>query len=125
MRALAVGALAAAALGAGCSGDEPSPAPAPADPSARAPAPERTENRRGLDATNEQEVAGLVRGAVRARPVRCRTERLHPGAPGLYRCTAGGGEYRVEWAHYGTGAYTITALPGGRVVARGTLSISQ
>jgi hypothetical protein len=103
---------------------EPSPAGEP-----RARAPERSEGRRGLDATNVQEVAGLVRGAVRERPVHCRIERLEPGAAGVYRCTAGAGaaarELRVEWAHYGTGAYTIEALPGGRVIARGTLSISQ
>ena len=104
---------------------DPPAAQPPGRPAPGRPAPERTENRRGLDATNEQEVAGLVRGSVPDRPVRCRTERLDPGAPGIYRCTAGGAEYRVEWAHYGTGAYTITALPGGRVVARGTLSISQ
>jgi hypothetical protein len=85
----------------------------------------------------------LVRDAVSARPVRCRIERLEPGAPGIYACTAGRNadpgagsgpgpgpdpgprRLRVEWQHYGTGAYTIRALPGGRVVARGTLSISQ
>lgn len=122
--ALAVAALAAPVLAAGCT-DDGGDAPEESAPRPPAPAPERTENRRGLDATNEQEVAGLVRDSVPARPVRCRTERLVPGAPGIYRCTAGEADYRVEWAHYGTGAYTITALPGGRVVARGTLSISQ
>jgi hypothetical protein len=70
-------------------------------------------------------VTELVRDAVNERPVRCRTERLEPGAPGVYGCTAGPARLRVEWQHYGTGAYTIRALPGGRVVARGTLSISQ
>ena len=63
--------------------------------------------------------------AVKARGVRCRAERLEPGAPGIYRCGAGGREWRVEWAHYGTGAYEIAELPDGRVIARGTLSISQ
>ena len=66
-----------------------------------------------------------MRRAVGARAVSCRTEREQPGGAGLYRCAAGAREYRVEWAHYGTGAYTIRELPGGRVVARGTLSISQ
>jgi hypothetical protein len=80
---------------------------------------------RGLDRTNEQEVTELVRGAIRHRPVRCRTERLEPGAASVYGCTVGGRRYRVTWRHYGTGEYTIAALPSGRVIARGTLSISQ
>ena len=67
----------------------------------------------------------LLREAVSRRPVRCRTERLEPGAPSVYGCTAGGRRYRVEWQHYGTGAYKIAELPSGRVIARGTLSISQ
>jgi hypothetical protein len=45
--------------------------------------------------------------------------------PGRYRCRAGAREFRVEWDHYGTGAYEITALPDGRVIARGTLSIVE
>jgi hypothetical protein len=111
----------ALALVAGCGGDD-GPSPPPAEPR---PAPAPQEPARGLDPTNEQEVTGLVRRAVSGRPVRCETERLEPGAAGVYRCTAGSREYRVEWAHYGTGAYEIAELPGGRVVARGTLSISQ
>ena len=67
----------------------------------------------------------LVRDAVKHRDVRCRVERLEPGQAGIYRCTAGAREYRVEWEHYGTGRYEIAEHPGGRVVARGTLSISQ
>jgi hypothetical protein len=59
------------------------------------------------------------------RPARCSVERLRPGEPGLYRCRAGARDYRVEWDHYGTGAYEITRLPGGRVIARGTLSIVE
>jgi hypothetical protein len=70
-------------------------------------------------------VTELVSDAVPARPVRCRTTRLAAGQPSLYECRAGARSYRVEWEHYGTGAYTIRALPGGRVIARGTLSISQ
>ena len=66
-----------------------------------------------------------MRDAVRGRPVRCRVERLEPGRPGTYLCSAGAARYRVEWEHYGTGRYTIAEHPGGRVVARGTLSISQ
>ena len=79
----------------------------------------------GRRSTNAQEAAGLVREVVRARPVRCAVERLRPGELGLYRCRAGSREYRVEWDHYGTGAYTISELPDGRVVARGTLSIVE
>jgi hypothetical protein len=104
----------------GCSDEEPAPSTPTQPPPAAAPEPGR-----GLDRTNEQEMAELVRGAVRGRPVRCRTERLEPGAPSVYGCTAGGRRYRVEWQHYGTGAYEIAELPGRRVVARGTLSISQ
>lgn len=59
------------------------------------------------------------------RRARCSVERLRPGEPGRYRCRAGSREYRVEWDHYGTGAYEITELPGGRVIARGTLSIVE
>jgi hypothetical protein len=66
-----------------------------------------------------------VRDAVNGRPVRCRTERLDPGAPSVFGCRAGRREYRVQWQHYGTGAYEIAERPGGRVIARGTLSISQ
>ena len=102
-----------------------------ADPEGRLgtppPAPSRAvpEPGRGLDRSNEEEVRELVAGSVPERPVRCRTTRLEPGAPSLYRCRAGAREYEVEWHHYGTGAYTIARLPGRRVVARGTLSISQ
>ena len=67
----------------------------------------------------------LLSDAVSERPVRCRTTRLAAGQPSLYECTAGRGRYRIEWEHYGTGAYTISALPDRRVIARGTLSISQ
>jgi hypothetical protein len=70
-------------------------------------------------------VTELVRDAVGGRPVRCRTERLEAGRPGVYRCTAGPRRYRVTWEHYGTGRYEVAEHPSGRVVARGTLSISQ
>lgn len=108
----------------GCSdddGERSQPASPPPQPSPSA-APEPG---RGLDRSNEEEVVELLSGTVSARPVRCRTTRLEPGSPSLYRCRAAAREYEVEWRHYGTGAYTIRALPGRRVIARGTLSISQ
>ena len=100
-------------MAAGCGEESSSPTPA---------TPPQTGG--GRQTTNAQEAAELVTEAVGGR-ARCSVERLRPGEPGLYRCRAGARRYRVEWDHYGTGAYEISELPGGRVVARGTLSIVE
>ena len=66
---------------------------------------------------------GTPAGRPRCAPVR----RLSPSAT-RFSCRAGGARYRIDWEHYGTGAYVISALePGGRArqIARGTLTISE
>ena len=63
-----------------------------------------------------------------SRRARCSAvRRLSPSAT-RFSCRAGGAIYRVDWEHYGTGAYVISAVgPGGRArqIARGTLTISE
>ncbi len=85
---------------------------------------------RGLDRSNEDEVADLVRDVApdRADRPRCRLERrLGPGKS-RFACRAAGRRYRVDWQHYGTGRYRIHAVDRSgrlRLVQRGTLTITE
>ena len=67
---------------------------------------------------------GLPAGRPRCSPVR----RLSPSAT-RFSCRSPGlaATYRIDWEHYGTGAYVITATGPGprREIARGTLTISE
>jgi hypothetical protein len=122
----------AATLLPGCDGDEEedpdrvSPSPPPATTS---PVP----SGRGLAPSNEQEMQDLLARTLHAlhRPVgrpRCvATRELSPSAT-RYTCEAGDSTYRIDWEHYGTGAYVISAIRDGgpaRRIARGTLTISE
>ena len=79
-----------------------------------------------LGRSHEAEVQALV-ADVAGRHARPRCQLVRRVGPGTSRfsCAALERRYRVDWEHYGTGRYTIAEHPGGRVVARGTLSISQ
>ena len=78
----------------------------------------------GLEATDEQEVEELL-ADVRNVRARCSGGTPLPGPAGASRfeCQGGGRSYRVDWRHYGDGRYAIAE--DGRVVARGTLSITE
>lgn len=85
---------------------------------------------RGLDDTNETEVARLVEERLRpARRPRCRvTERLPGGNGSRFRCAAGTQRYAVTWEHYGSGRYIIAARGtdgSTQELARGVLTISE
>jgi hypothetical protein len=80
--------------------------------------------RPGSHLTHEQQVESLLRD-VRNIRARCATGRPLPQRVGMsrFQCTGGGQTYTVDWQHYGDGRYTISQ--GGRVVARGTLSVVE
>jgi hypothetical protein len=121
----------AAALLLGCDGDEgespdrgsPSPPPATTSPPTG----------RGLAPSNQQEMQDLLARTLHAlhrpvgRPSCVAASELSPSAT-RYSCRAAGSTYRIDWEHYGTGAYVISRLDeAGRArrITRGTLTISE
>jgi hypothetical protein len=126
--------LAAALLLAGCDGDEGEEPDRPSAPSTTGPADTSAETPRGrgLARSNEAEMQDLLASVLRERgesPGRPRCSAVRQLTPSSTRfsCRAGSGRYRIDWEHYGTGAYVISTVEDGRArrIARGTLTISE
>jgi hypothetical protein len=67
------------------------------------------------------------RGDPAGAPRCSATRQLTPSST-RFSCRAGAGMYRIDWEHYGTGAYVISAVEEdgrARRIARGTLTISE
>jgi hypothetical protein len=67
------------------------------------------------------------RDAPADRP-RCTAVRQLSPSTTRFSCRAGAATYRIDWEHYGTGAYEISAVDEdgtARRIARGTLTISE
>jgi hypothetical protein len=66
-------------------------------------------------------------GRPAGRP-RCSAVRQLTPSSTRFSCRAAAGMYRIDWEHYGTGAYVISAIEEdgrARRIARGTLTISE
>ena len=132
MRAAAVF-LAAVLVLAACDGDEGEVLERTSSPPPPLPATTTAPEGRGLAPSNEQEMQELLARTLRApgtapgRP-RCVTVRRLSPSTARFSCRTGASTYRIDWEHYGTGAYVISAIEeGGRArrIARGTLTISE
>lgn len=122
------------ALLSGCNGDkEEGPDRSPSSLPSTTERTATTPSARGLARSDEAEMQDLLaqtlrdRGTRAGRP-RCTAVRELSHSTTRFSCQAADGTYRIDWEHYGTGAYVISAVDArgrARRIARGTLTISE